>query len=130
MQGVLQKMTAVLETKNKGLLFRLKIRDNFFKKSGPIRSKAFLVHAAIRWLCLAQDVTGDGGVSASFSLRHGWLPSYPETTGYIIPTMFDYYQYCKERDYYLRAIKMAEFILSIQNRDGSIYGGEVGFSKG
>ncbi len=47
--------------------------------------------AAIDWLCRAQDVRDGqpdaGGVSAGWSFEDGWLPSYPETTGYIIETM-------------------------------------------
>ena len=46
---------------------------------------------------LGQDATPDDGVSRSYVLRHmrshersGWLASYPETTGYIIPTFFAY----------------------------------------
>src|SRR5687767_10751398 len=52
------------------------------------------LRAAIDWICRAHDASGDGGVARSYSLayhpffrRRGWMPSYPETTGYIIPTM-------------------------------------------
>ena len=48
------------------------------------------------WIARAQDATPDQGVSrgndllpSSKSNRDGWQPSYPETTGYIIPTMID-----------------------------------------
>ena len=51
---------------------------------------------AIGWLKRAQDATPDRGVSRGYSLAwhphrraRGWQPSYPETTGYIIPTFFD-----------------------------------------
>ena len=51
--------------------------------------------AAIEWLVRAQDATPDGGISRGFSLAwhpyfggRGWQPSYPETTGYIIPTLY------------------------------------------
>ena len=48
------------------------------------------LRAAIDWLCLAQDVRDDkpdaGGVSAGWSFEDGWLPSYPETSGYIVET--------------------------------------------
>src|SRR5712692_3479 len=45
------------------------------------------VREAIGWLCRAQDcsTTNDGGVARHYSLVSGWAPSYPETTGYIIP---------------------------------------------
>src|SRR5262249_28683165 len=46
--------------------------------------------AAIDWLCRAQDVRAGkadaGGVSAGWSFEDGWLPSYPETSGYIVET--------------------------------------------
>ena len=42
--------------------------------------------ATYKWLFRAQDATPDNGVSAGLSLTEGWMHSYPETTGYIIPT--------------------------------------------
>src|SRR5688500_2209998 len=47
--------------------------------------------AAADWLSAAPDfsATHDGGVSRHYSLINGWGASYPETTGYIVPTMLD-----------------------------------------
>jgi hypothetical protein len=75
---------------------------------------------AIRWLCLAQDRTPDGGVSEGYHLYHGWLPSYPETTGYIIETFWDYHRRVGEASIRERALRMAEWLLAIQHPDGSI----------
>src|SRR3990172_3334377 len=49
------------------------------------------VTEAVRWLCRAQDYssTHDGGVARHFSLITGWGSSYPETTGYIVPTLLE-----------------------------------------
>ncbi len=44
------------------------------------------IAAAADWLRRAQDATTDGGVSWGYQLRGGWAASYPETTGYIVPT--------------------------------------------
>jgi hypothetical protein len=59
----------------------------------PVHDATIHLGEAMSWLCRAQDAGGDGGVSRSYALRHmrahgrrGWLASYPETTGYIIPT--------------------------------------------
>src|SRR2546421_12534571 len=41
---------------------------------------------AAEWLEAAQEAGGDGGVSGRYRLDRGWTSSYPETTGYIIPT--------------------------------------------
>ena len=74
---------------------------------------------AIRWICRAQDVTGSGGVSESWSVKTGWAEPYPETTGYLIPTMLFYAHKMSDFSCIDRAIQMGEFELSIQNKDGS-----------
>src|SRR5713101_2568187 len=50
------------------------------------------IDEAIAWLCRAQDhsASRDGGVARHLSLISGWGTSYPETTGYIVPTMLMY----------------------------------------
>jgi len=46
--------------------------------------------AAIDWIRLAHVMSGDGGISKGYDmLRHRWSPSYPETTGYTIPTLLN-----------------------------------------
>ncbi len=59
----------------------------FPNKKAPSSIEAAL-SAAMRWLCLAQDITNCGGVSAGFSFRNGWEAAYPETTGYIVETFY------------------------------------------
>jgi hypothetical protein len=51
-----------------------------------------VLHALMGWLCEAQDrsASADGGVARSYDLLRGWETSYPETTGYIVPTLLDY----------------------------------------
>lgn len=85
------------------------------------------VHAALAWLARAQDRTklGDDGVARHFSLIDGWSSSYPETTGYVIPTLID----CSERfgDPALaaRARRMLDWLVSIQFPDGGFQGGLI-----
>lgn len=83
------------------------------------------IKAAMDWLCNAQDVQDDGGVSACYSFRKGWEASYPETTGYIIPTFFDYYHFAGGKEYEDRALKMADWLVSIQMTDGAFQGGPI-----
>src|SRR6267378_645768 len=82
-----------------------------------------LVEAA-HWLAQAQDVTGDGGVSGRYSLRSGWSSSYPETTGYIIPTFLSL---AKELDprFHDRAERCINFLKAIQLPDGAFPAGEL-----
>jgi uncharacterized protein YyaL (SSP411 family) len=92
------------------------------------KAKSLEVHlqAAMDWLCMAQDAQNDGGVSIRYSLIKGWMSSYPETTGYIIPTFFNYSSITGKSEYFQRAVIMAEWLLSIQKQDGSFHGGPVG----
>lgn len=90
------------------------------------------LRAAIQWICRAQDVANDGGVPRSYSLvynmhfrRSGWMGSYPETTGYIIPTLFDYAKRTGRTDLVQRAIRMADWECEVQLPNGAVKGGTV-----
>ncbi len=88
--------------------------------------------AAIDWLCRAQDVRDDkpdaGGVAAGWSFEDGWLPSYPETTGYIIETFLAAAQLLNRPELVKRAHRMIDWELSLQAADGAFPGhfGEPG----
>lgn len=87
---------------------------------------------AINWLKRAQDATPDAGVSRGFSLVKtgksnplGWQPSYPETTGYIIPTMIEASKILNDPDLLRRAKLMADWELQIMFPDGAVHGGNI-----
>jgi len=89
--------------------------------------------AAIEWLVRAQDATPDGGVSRAFSLAwhpyfggRGWQPSYPETTGYIIPTLYAAGKRLGRADLAARAERAAHWEIGIQLPTGAIRGGVIG----
>jgi hypothetical protein len=86
------------------------------------------VREAIAWLCRAQDSssTHDGGVARHFSLETGWGPSYPETTGYIIPTMLAFARTSGESLLFDRARQMLDWCLAIQFPSGAFQGGIIG----
>ncbi len=90
------------------------------------------LRAAIDWLCRAQDVRDGkpdaGGVAAGWSFEDGWLPSYPETTGYIIETFIAAAEYLDRPELIERANRMLDWELSLQAADGAFPGhfGEPG----
>lgn len=98
----------------------------------PVNSDEVHLKAAIDWLCRAQDRrTGqpdEGGVSAGWSFEDGWLPSYPETSGYIVETFLAAEKILKQPELAQRAQRIIDWELSIQNPDGSFPGhfGESG----
>jgi hypothetical protein len=81
---------------------------------------------AIAWLCRTHDVTDRQGSSKGFSLVHGWLPAYPETTGYVIGTLLAYARRRGGRpDLVERARQMGEWEQRVQGVDGGIMEGHV-----
>lgn len=98
----------------------------------PIKDHDTHLRATLAWLCLAQDVRRDrsdaGGVAAGWSFEDGWLPSYPETTGYIIETFIAAADYLADDGYRQRANQMLDWELGLQAKDGSFPGhfGESG----
>jgi hypothetical protein len=91
------------------------------------------LHAAVDWLARAQDATPDGGFARGYALlwnpyfgRRGWLPSYPETTGYIIPTLFEAAGALGRAELRERAERAARWELAIQLPSGAVRGGVMG----
>jgi hypothetical protein len=83
--------------------------------------------ACIDWLKLAQDqsASADGGVARHYSLIDGWSASYPETTGYVIPTLLRIAADRSDDDLAMRARRMLDWLLGIQLPGGGFQGGMV-----
>jgi hypothetical protein len=86
-----------------------------------------VLHALMGWLCEAQDrsASADGGVARSYDLLRGWETSYPETTGYIVPTLLDYARRFGRDDHRERARRMCDWLVAIQMADGGFQGGRI-----
>ena len=85
---------------------------------------------AVGWLVRAHDATdGRGGVSGGYyPSRGGWLASYPETTGYIIPTLLDVADVLGDPSLEDRAGSMSRWEIDIQLASGAVRGG-VGYNS-
>jgi len=90
---------------------------------GPERA----IKEMLDWLGRAQDcsTTKDGGAARHFSLIDGWSPSYPETTGYIVATLLECGEQMSRPDLIERALRMLDWLVSIQFPDGGFQGGMV-----
>jgi hypothetical protein len=90
---------------------------------------ALRVHAAVQWLMYAQQATEDDGVSIGYfpcnSGGNGWMPSYPETTGYIITSLLAYADCFSDTIVREAALLMAHWEIAIQMPSGAVQGGPV-----
>jgi hypothetical protein len=86
------------------------------------------IMAALEWLGRAQDRSrsSDGGVARHYSLLTGWAASYPETTGYIVPTLLEQAERRNDASLRERARRMLDWLVSIQFPEGGFQGGIVG----
>lgn len=86
------------------------------------------VREAIGWMGRAQDRSrsADGGVARHYSLVSGWATSYPETTGYIVPTMIEAARWSGRDEPRERARRMLDWLASIQRPGGGFQGGTIG----
>jgi folate-dependent phosphoribosylglycinamide formyltransferase PurN len=83
------------------------------------------LRAAAAWLARAQDATTDGGIAGRYRLAGGWSSSYPETTGYAIPTLLTLGDVLSDDQFRERANRSVAFLLSVQLPSGAFPALEV-----
>lgn len=104
----------------------VRLRD-LLGRSYPDAGPRRVIAVALQWLGRAQDhsASRDGGVARHFSLKTGWAPSYPETTGYIVATLLDGRFDPDPAESRRRAIAMLDWLVSIQYPEGGFQGGMI-----
>jgi uncharacterized protein YyaL (SSP411 family) len=100
-------------------------RQDFNYSSGEIKEA---LDKAAGWLVSAQRANDDGGMG-SYHLINKWSSSYPETTGYIIPTLINYGKKNNKQEAMDSAMTAADFLLKIQKESGGWQGGRIGENK-
>src|SRR5271166_4466113 len=85
------------------------------------RSSADALNSSMRWILDAQR--SDGGIAAYYSLLTGYSASYPEVTGYIIPTLYDFARMTDESSAVTSAEAATRWLLSLQMPTGAFRGG-------
>lgn len=69
-------------------LSRLHLWAGYALSRGRCLDNETHARAAISWLVTSANAVGGNGFSHSFHLARGWLPAYPETSGYILPSLW------------------------------------------
>jgi uncharacterized protein YyaL (SSP411 family) len=76
---------------------------------------------AIEWIRHAHAMAGDGGISKGYDLlRRRWAPSYPETTGYTIPTLLNAAAVLNRPELRALALSLADHLLSRATPEGGV----------
>ena len=82
----------------------------------------------LRWMLEAQR--SDGGVAAYYSLLTGYSNSYPEVTGYIVPTLYDFAHATGDHRAVAAAERATRWLTSLQLPTGAfpagLHGGLLG----
>ena len=79
------------------------------------------LRSVVDWMLGAQRP--DGGIAAYFSLLTGYSESYPEVTGYIIPTLYDFGLLTGDPAAGHAAERATRWLLSLQMPSGAFPGG-------
>lgn len=85
------------------------------------RASGEMLNASLQWILNAQRP--DGGIAAYYSLLTGYSESYPEVTGYIIPTLYDFAQAAGNDSAVAAAERATRWLLSLQMQTGAFPGG-------
>jgi hypothetical protein len=88
------------------------------------RSSGDALNLVVRWILDAQRP--DGGIAAYYSLLSGYSESYPEVTGYIIPTLYDVARSTHDHRASHAAERATQWLLSLQVSSGAFPAGLQG----
>lgn len=84
--------------------------------------------AAIGWLERSIDACNGRGSSKGYAFLRGWLPAYPETSGYIVPTLLTIARMGRGEAYRRKAGEIVDWLCSLQRPDGGFLAREIGAS--
>ena len=96
-------------------------RRNLYSYTSTRRSSGTVLNSLVRWMLDAQRP--DGGIPAYYSLLTGYSESYPEVTGYIVPTLYDFSRAADDSNAVAAAERATAWLLSLQKPTGAFPGG-------
>lgn len=96
------------------------IADSLRNKRYPIYDDRTHLLASLHWIADAYQASGKRGVPASYSFEAGLLPSYPETSGYIIDSLLAASDYLGDASYLEMAFSLGRWEADIQLANGGV----------
>jgi hypothetical protein len=92
--------------------------------TGAHSSRVIALSEAVAWLYRSQDAGREDG-SRCFRIFGGWSACYPEVTGYNLYTLFDDAHQSGRSESFERAVRMADWLLTVQFPSGAYPGSYV-----
>jgi len=96
-------------------------RKHIYSYTKTKRPSEEILNSLLRWILAAQRP--DGGIAAYYSLLTGYSESYPEVTGYIVPTLYDFTRITGDSSAIAAAERATRWLLSLQMPSGAFPGG-------
>jgi len=94
---------------------------HLYSYAATIIPTADALRSVVSWMRDAQRP--DGGIAAYYSLLTGYSESYPEVTGYIIPTLYDFDRMAGDSAARKSVERATHWLLSLQMPSGAFPGG-------
>ncbi len=101
---------------------------HLYSYSKTCRDSRDALYAAMHWIIEGQRP--DGGIAAYYSLLSGYAESYPEVTGYIVPTLYDFENVIGDGWAKAAAERATAWLLTLQMPTGAFPAGLAGTSAG
>jgi hypothetical protein len=103
-------------------------RRHLYSYTTTKRDSGETLNALLRWILDAQHP--DGGIAAYYSLLTGYSAPYPEVTGYIVPTLYDFLHTNSSLLALAAAERATRWLLTLQMPTGAFPGGlHSGFQR-
>ncbi|MCX7744536.1 MAG: glycoside hydrolase family 127 protein [Flavobacteriales bacterium] len=99
------------------------VSRKFIRKDYSIEEKKQCLHEAIGWL--VKSINPEDAGFRTWYYQGGWTSSYPETSGYIIPTLLAYAEIYNRKELSKHCIQTADWLVKIQKPSGGWQSGYI-----
>ena len=122
-------MTATLHFCRRALVETLKGRAPLMDARPETTPHDLHLAAGADWLQRSISACDGHASSKAYRFVRGWMPPYPETTGYIIPTLMNLGDETGDPAFHETALRLGHWLTTIQRADGGFSGYELGSGK-